>query len=55
MSLQTRKAFIHLRDKNEDIFLWNLRALWPSIETKDITTNNGQKRSKDIGKIVHVT
>ncbi len=32
-----------------------LRALWPSIDSNDITTINAQKLSKDIGKIVHVT
>ncbi len=35
-------------------FWWNLRALWPSIDSKDIFTINAQKRSKDISKIVHV-
>ncbi len=31
-----------------------MRALRPSIDSKDITMINAQKR-KDIGKIVHVT
>ncbi len=51
MSFQTRKTSEHkLR-----YFWWNPRALWPSIDSKDITTINAQKHSKDIGKIVHVT
>ncbi len=36
-------------------FWWNLRALWPSIDSKDTTMIKTQKRSKDIGKIFHVT
>ncbi len=36
-------------------FWWNPRALWPSIDSKDPNTIKAQKRSKEIGKIIHVT
>ncbi len=32
-----------------------VRALWPSIYSKDPYTIKAQKRSKDIVKIIHVT
>ncbi len=38
-----------------NIFFMNLRALWPSIDSKDPYTIIAQTCSKDIGKIIHVT
>ncbi len=36
-------------------FWWNLSALRPSVDRKDSYLIKTQKRSKDIGKIIHVT
>ncbi len=36
-------------------FWWILRALWPSIDSKDPYTIKAQKHSKEIRKILHVT
>ncbi len=36
-------------------FWWNLKALRPSIDSKGPYTIKVQKRSKEIGKIIHVT
>ncbi len=47
MSFQNRKTFVHLRNTILDIFDKNLRALWPSIDSNNITTINAQKRSKE--------
>ncbi len=35
--------------------LWNLKAFWPSIDSKATTTFKVQKASKNINKIFHVT
>ncbi len=55
MLFQTRKTPVNLRNTNEDMLdgIWKLSD--PPIDSKDITTINTQKRSKDIIKIVHVT
>ncbi len=53
MSFQTRKTFVHLQDKNEDIL--NLSAFWPSTDSNANDTFKAKKGSKDIVKIVHVT
>ncbi len=45
MSFQTCKTSVHLQNTNQDIFL---RAFWLSIDSKDITMINAQKRSKYI-------
>ncbi len=34
---------------------WNLRVLWPSIDSKGPTMIKAQNCSKDVIKIVHVT
>ncbi len=54
MSFQTCKTFIHLQNTNEDIFWWNPRDFWPSIDSNTTDTFKAQKCSKDIIKIVHV-
>ncbi len=42
--------------ENKLRYFWSiLRALWPSKDSRDITTINIQKLSKEIGKIIHVT
>ncbi len=48
-------VFVHLRNTNEDIFdaFWELSD--PPIDSKDLYTINVQKRSKEIGKTIHVT
>ncbi len=48
MSFQTCKTSVHLQNTNQDIFL---RAFWLSIDSKDITTINAQKRSKYISGV----
>ncbi len=54
MSFETRETFIHLQNTNSDIFdaFWELSD--PSIDSKDPYTIKTQKRSEEIGKIVHV-
>ncbi len=55
MSFQTCKTFIHLRNTNEDIFD-EIRELSGSVEAAmPLKCSQTQKRSKDIGKIVHMT
>ncbi len=55
MSFQTRKSFVRLRSTNWDIFdaFWQLydRPIYSNV----INMINVQKRSKEIGKIIHVT
>ncbi len=55
MSFQTRKSFIHLRNDKLRYFdaFWQLSD--PPIDSNVINTINVQKRSKEIGKIIHVT
>ncbi len=55
MLFQTRKTFIHLRSTNSDNFDEFRELSDPPIDSKDITTINAYKLSKDICKIVHVT
>ncbi len=54
MSFQTRKTSVHLgtQIKIFDEF-WELSD--PPIDSNVINTIKVQKRSKDIGKIIHVT
>ncbi len=54
MSFQTRETSVHLGTQIK-IFLMDLRALRPSIDSKSPYTIKVQKRSKEIGKIIHVT
>ncbi len=55
------KGLVHPKKTRETTaptyFCWNLRALRvrPSIDSKGPYTIKVQKRSKDIGKIIHVT
>ncbi len=51
MLFQTRKT----SSEHKFRYVWNLRALRPSIDSNVINTIKVQKRSKDIGKIIHVT
>ncbi len=55
MSFYTRKTAVHLQNTNEDIFdaYWELSD--PPIDSNVINTINVQKRSNEIGKIIHVT
>ncbi len=55
MLFQTRKTFVRLRNTNEDICdaFWELSDL--HIDSKVIKTINVQKRSKEIGQIIHET
>ncbi len=55
MSIQTCKTFVRLRNRNEDIFdvFWEFSD--PPIDSKDPYMIKAQKRSKEIGKIIHVT
>ncbi len=55
MSFRTRKASVHLWKTNKDIFdeFWELSD--PSIDSKHLYTIKAQKRSDEIGKIIHVT
>ncbi len=55
MSYQTCKTFVHLRNTNEDIFDEFCELSDPPIDSNAITTIKVQKRSKEIGKIIHVT
>ncbi len=55
MSFQTCETIVHLHNTNEDIFDEIQELSDPPIGSKDITTINAQKSSKDIGKIIHVT
>ncbi len=55
MSFQTRKAFVHLWNTNEDIFDAFRELSDPPIDSKDLNTIKAKKRSKDIVKIIHVT
>ncbi len=51
MSFQTRKAFVHLQNTNEDIFDEIRELSYPNATDRF----KAQKGSKDIIKIVHVT
>ncbi len=55
MSFQTCETSVHLLNTNEDIFdaFWELSD--PPIDNNVITTIKVQKRSNEIGKIIHVT
>jgi len=55
MSFHTCKTFVHLRNRNEDIFdeIWEVYD--SSIDSNLITTFKIQKGTKDIVKTVDVT
>uniref|UniRef100_A0A672NWG4 Calcium voltage-gated channel auxiliary subunit alpha2delta 4 n=1 Tax=Sinocyclocheilus grahami TaxID=75366 RepID=A0A672NWG4_SINGR len=53
MSFQTRKTSVHLRNTNSDIFDGISELSDPPIDSKGTTMINVQKRSKQIGKIIH--
>jgi len=54
MYFQTLKTFIHLWNTNKDLFLLNLRAFFPSIDSYATTTLTLQKVHKEIVKLVNV-
>ncbi len=55
MLLQTHKTFVHLQNTNEDVFdeIWELSD--PPLTATQLKCSQVQKRSKYIGKTVHVT
>ncbi len=53
MSFYTRKTAVHLQNTNEDIFDAYRELSDP--DSNEINTINVQKRSNEIGKIIHVT
>ncbi len=53
MSFQTQDFC--LSSEQIKICLWNMRAFWPSIDSKDPNTIKAQKCSKGIVKIIPVT
>ncbi len=55
MSFQTHKSFVRLWNTNEDIFDAFRQLSDSSIDRNVINMTNVQKRSKEIGKIIHVT
>jgi len=55
VSFYTRKTAVHLQNTNEDIFDAYSELSDPPIDSNVIYTINVQKRSNEIGKIIHVT
>ncbi len=55
MSFQTCKTFVYFWNTNQDIFDEIRELSGPQYTAAQLKYSQVQKRSKDIGKIVHVT